>query len=147
MTAQEMWNAFREQCPEAVKKPYDVWCYGDTPDELAELTRNGIKTATASAYPLYELEGQELPEAGAYSVILRADESAVCVICTETVYVVPFREVTAEQAYREGEGDRTLGYWRKVHERFFRKELEDAGLTFSEDMGVVCEEFKVVYTL
>ena len=147
MTAKEMWDAYVQQYPEAAQQSYDAWCYGDAPDELAELTRKGIKTATASAYPIYELEGEALPEDGAYSVILWADESAACIIRTEKVYVVPFREVSAEQAYREGEGDRSLAYWRDVHERFFRAELENTGLTFTEDMGVVCEEFKMVFTL
>lgn len=147
MTAKEMWAAFIALEPEAAQETYDAWCYGDSPDELAELTRNGTKTATASAYPVYELDGEPLPCEGMYSVVLRADESAACVNRTERVYVTPFRNVTEEHAFREGEGDRTLTYWRDVHERFFRKELEMAGLTFTEDMDVVCEEFAVVYTL
>ena len=147
MTAQELWQEFVKQHPEAESCEYDTWSYGDAPDELAELTRAGIKTATASAYPLYELEGEPLPQAGSYSVIQWSDESAACIIRTERVFVVPFREVSEEQALREGEGDRTLDYWRNVHACFFRKELEDAGLTFTEDMGVVCEEFRVVFTI
>lgn len=147
MTAQAMWQEFVKRCPELENCEYDVWSYGDAPDELAKLTRAEIKTATASAHPLYALEGEPLPEAGSYSVIQWSDESAACIIRTERVFVVPFREVSEEQAFREGEGDRTLAYWRDVHERFFRKELEDAGLVFTEDMGVVCEEFRVVFTI
>ena len=147
MTAQQMWELFVKQCPEADRCSYDAWCYGDAPDELAELTKRGIKTATASAYPIYALEGEPLPEEGAYSVILGTDETAVCIIRTERVFVVPFRDVTEEQAFREGEGDRTLSYWRDVHKRFFKKEMSDFGLTFTEDMDVVCEEFEVVFSL
>ena len=139
MTAQEMWNA------SGIRADYEAWAFGDDPDTLAELVRTGVKTATASAYPFYELEGEELPKAGEYSVILDTKDEAVCIICTTRVYVTPYREVTAEQAWKEGEGDRSLDYWRRVHEAFFRKELEEAGLTFTEDMGVVCEEFEVVY--
>ena len=139
MTAQEMWNA------SGIQADYEAWAFGDDPDTLAELVRTGVKTATASAYPFYELEGEELPKAGEYSVILDTKDEAVCIIRTIRVYVTPYREVTAEQAWKEGEGDRSLDYWRRVHEAFFRKELEEAGLTFTEDMGVVCEEFEVVY--
>ena len=39
----------------------------------------------------------------------------------------------------------SLAYWREVHERFFRQEMEEAGLGFDEDMPVVCEEFSCVY--
>ncbi len=147
MTAKEMWAAFAERFPEAAQQPYDAWCYGDAPDELAELTRKGIKTATASAYALYGLEGEPLPKAGEFSIILWSDQSAACIIRTENVYVVPFRDVSENQAYREGEGDRTLACWRTVHERFFRKELEETGLVFTEEMDVVCEEFEVVFPL
>ena len=147
MTAKEMWDRFVEQYPEAAAYEYDAWCYGDASDVLAELTRNGIKTATASAYPIYELENEQLPEAGNYSIVLWSDESAACIIRTENVYITPFRSVSEEQAFREGEGDRSLAYWREVHQRFFQKELEHVGLEFSDDMNVVCEEFRVVYTL
>ena len=139
MTAQEMWNA------SGIQAEYEAWAFGDDPDTLAELVRTGVKTATASAYPFCELEGEELPKAGEYSMILDTKDEAVCIICTTRVYVTPYREVTAEQAWKEGEGDRSLDYWRRVHEAFFRKELEEAGLIFTEDMGVVCEEFEVVY--
>ena len=139
MTAQEMWNA------SGIEAEYEAWAFGDDPDTLAELVRTGVKTATASAYPFYELEGEALPKAGEYSVILDTKDEAVCIIRTTKVYVTPYREVTAEQAWKEGEGDRSLDYWRRVHEAFFRKELEAVGLIFTEDMGVVCEEFEVVY--
>ena len=139
MTAQEMWNA------SGIQAEYEAWAFGDDPDTLAELVRTGVKTATASAYPFYELEGEDLPKAGEYSVILNAKDEAVCIILTTKVYVTPYREVTAEHAWKEGEGDRSLNYWRQVHEAFFRKELEAVGLDFTENMGVVCEEFEVIY--
>ena len=147
MTAQQMWELFVKQNPAAANCTYDAWSYGDAPDELAELTRRGIKSATASAYPIYALEGEPLPEAGDYNVILDSKGSAVCITRTERVFVLPFREVTEVQAFREGEGDRSLDYWREVHRRFFTEELAAYDMEFSEDMGVVCEEFEVVFSL
>lgn len=144
MTHQELWAAYKAVSP-AAGDEYEAWAYGDDPDTLAELTRAGVKTATAGAGPLYELEGEPLPRAGEYSVILNSRDEAVCVIRTTKVYTVPFDQVSAEQAYREGEGDRSLDYWRRVHEDFFRRELAEAGQTFSPEMPVVCEEFEVVY--
>lgn len=146
MTGKEMWDAYVALHPEAADADYEAWCYGsDAADELAELTVSGIKTATASAYPLYELEAEPLPPEGEYNVILRTDETAVCITKTTRVYVVPFRDVSPEHAWREGEGDRSLAYWRKVHEEFFTEEMNAAGLNFTEDMKVVCEEFEVVF--
>lgn len=144
MTHQELWAAYKAVNPEA-GDGYEAWAYGADPDTLAELTRTGVKTATASAGPLYELEGEPLPAPGEYSVVLNSLEEAVCVIRTTRVYTVPFDQVGVEQAWREGEGDRSLAYWRKVHEEFFRAELVQAGLEFSPGMPVVCEEFEVVW--
>lgn len=143
MTAQEMWKVFSEK--EHMEAEYEAWAFGDASDTLAELVLQGIKTATASAYPLYELEGEPLPEAGEYSVILNSEDEAVCVIRTTKVYVEAFHAVSAEHAYKEGEGDRSLAYWRQVHEEFFIKCMTEAGLAFDENMPVVCEEFEVVY--
>lgn len=144
MTAQEMWNAYMKKCG-SEHAEYEAWAFGEDADELAELVVCGKKTATASAYPLYEREREPLPRAGEYSVILDSREQAVCVIRTDRVYVTPFREVSEEHARREGEGDGSLAYWRQVHERFFRQEMKEAGLSFDEDMPVVCEEFSCVY--
>lgn len=144
MTHQELWAAYQAVNPTA-GDDYEAWAYGAEPDTLAELTRAGVKTATASAGPLYTLEGEPLPRAGEYSVILNSRDEAVCIIRTTKVYTVPFDQVSAGQAWREGEGDRSLDYWRQVHEDFFRAELAEAGLRFSRSMPVVCEEFEVVY--
>ncbi len=144
MTHQEMWAAYQAVNPHEDKE-YEAWMYGAEPDLLAELTRTGVKTATASAMVWYDRDGKSMPQAGKYSVILNSRDEAVCVIRTTRVYVIPFHQVSREHAYREGEGDRSLAYWRQVHEDFFRAELEGAGLEFSPDMLVVCEEFEMVF--
>ena len=124
---------------------YEAWAFGDDADKLAELAAQGVKTATSSAYALYKAEGETLPEAGEYSVILDSHDNAVCIIKTTKVYVASFDKVSEAHAYKEGEGDRSLGYWREVHEKFFADCLKEAGLSFSKKMKVVCEEFEVVY--
>ena len=45
----------------------------------------------------------------------------------------------------EGEGDRTLAHWRKVHEIFFRRQFEKEPHKFDETMPLVCQRFEVVY--
>ena len=144
MTADRMWAEFAA-ANGIQDADWEAWAFGDDADALARLTLEGIKTATSSAYPLYALEGEPLPEAGEYSVILDSREEAACVIRTERVAVVPFRDVGADHARREGEGDRSLAYWRQVHEAFFTEALAQAGLVFDEDMPVVCEEFRRVW--
>ena len=139
MTAEELWNK------SGLSGTWEAWAFGEAPDKLAELVVRGIKTATCSAYDLYLLEGEPLPEAGDCSVILDSGDEAVCIIKTLKVYVTEYKNVSPEHAFKEGEGDRSLEYWRLVHESFLKNELASAGLQFDENTKVVCEEFEVVY--
>ena len=54
---------------------------------------------------------------------------------------------SADHAYKEGEGDKSLAYWRQVHEDFFKDCFGEAGLAFTPDSKVVLEEFRKVYPL
>ena len=67
-----------------------------------------MKTATCSAALLYELEQEEYPKEGDYSVILDSTGNAVCIIRTTKVSVLPFDLVSERHAWKEGEGDRSL---------------------------------------
>ncbi len=146
MTGKELWNIFiRENDLHEIANDYEAWAFGTDADKLAHLVAIGTKTATSSAYPLYELKNEPLPLSGAYSVILDSKGNAVCIIKTSKVSIVPFDEVTEDHAYKEGEGDRSLSYWREVHEKFFTKALNRVGLNFTFDINIVCEEFSVVY--
>ena len=139
MTAEELWMK------SGLTGEYSAWAFGDAPDKLADLVKRGIKTATCSAYDLYIAEIEPLPAEGEYSVILDSKEEAVCIIRTTKVYVTDFCNVIALHAYKEGEGDRSLEYWREVHEEFLRHELSELNIPFSETVKVVCEEFELVY--
>ena len=143
MNAQEMWRCYSSEAN--IRSCYHAWAFGDDTDKLAGLVACGIKTATASLQLWYDLEGEPLPNAGEYSIVLDSEENAVCIIRTEKVFVRSFREVDERHAWKEGEGDRSLSYWRETHERYFRKELEDTDRSFDEGIKVVCEEFIKVY--
>ncbi len=144
MTPQTLWNQYKEINPLAGPEP-EAWAFGAAPDLLAELVAKGVKTATASAYDKYVYYEEELPKVGDLDMVLDGQGQAIAVIETTKVTVLPFREVSADHAYKEGEGDRSLAYWRQVHEELFTKWLADIGLTFSPESKVVLEEFQVVY--
>ena len=139
MTAEELWRK------SGFTGTYEAWSFGEASDKLAELVVQEIKTATCSAYDLYQAEGEPIPKVGDYSIILNSDGEAVCIIKTTTVYVTEFNKVSSEHAYKEGEGDRSLDYWREVHINFLTNELASVHQSFDENTKVVCEEFKVVY--
>ena len=142
MNAEEMWQAFPDK---KADDTYLAWQYGCAQDKLAKLTLQGTKTATASSYPVYKAENEPVPAVGDYSIILDSQNQAVCIIQTTQIDIVPFYQVDEEQAYLEGEGDRTLTYWREVHRTFFESEMQSIHQKFTEDMLVVCERFKIVY--
>ena len=139
MNAEEMWAR------SGLTGKWDAWSFGEAPDKLGALVLAGQKTATASAFPLYEQDLEPLPRVGEYSVIMDSKNRALCIIRTTKVYVAPFCEVSPAHAAKEGEGDLSLAYWRQVHRDFFAREMEGAGLAFTEQMPVVCEEFEMVY--
>ncbi|MBQ9299469.1 MAG: ASCH domain-containing protein [Clostridia bacterium] len=139
MNAAEMWKLY------GGTGKYGAWCFGEDPDGLAALVKASRKTATSSAYPVYAMEGEPLPKEGEYSVVMDSQDNAVCVIRNTRVRIVPFDQVTAYHARREGEGDLSLDYWRQVHRAFFSREMQSVHLVFDEKMPVVCEEFEKVY--
>ena len=146
MTAEQLWAEFCLKKNVDINTPYEAYGFGDSDemaDELAELVAKGVKFATASSYDEYVAEDalDELPKPGDYSVILNAKEEAVCIIRDYDVYIRPFKQVSAFHAYAEGEGDRSLIYWRNVHGEFFKECAEESGFLFTEDSKVVCEKF------
>lgn len=146
MTPQEMWNAYKQINP-SIGDEIDAWAFGVEPDLLAELVFKGEKTATASAYDLYAVDNDPLPLEGTFDVVLDSQDQAVCIIEITKVSVQPFHQVSADHAYKEGEGDKSLAYWRQVHEEVFTEWMSEVGLTFTPDSKVVLEEFHKVYPL
>ena len=53
-----------------------------------------------------------------------------------------FDDVDEQFAYDEGEGDRSLAYWREAHKRYFTR----LGL-FKPNIMLWCERFSVEYVI
>ena len=132
---------------EEIKKKYpgaDAWQMGDSPqlaNELADLIKKGIKTASCGSFASYQQE-ESAPRIGSYNIILDGQNVPVCVIRLISMQLVRFCDVTEAFARKEGEGDLSLEYWKKEHQRFFSSEGH-----FSEDMELIAEEFEVVDVL
>jgi uncharacterized protein YhfF len=115
----------------------DRFTFGDSPamaDELAALVLSGVKTATCWAHvhgPLTKVGGRMVMEDGA--------GRPRAVLETIELSIQRFDEVEEAFARDEGEGDRSLAYWRRAHRDFFTREG-----TFAPDMQLYCERFRVV---
>jgi uncharacterized protein YhfF len=124
-----------------------VWSFGDQPamaDELLGLVLDGTKTATASLLWYYEEGGETIPAVGDLSIITDGNGAPRALIRTTQIEIVPYDEVTAEHAFREGEGDRTLDTWRTEHTRFWTRTMPE-GQTLSAATPIVCEGLELLY--
>ena len=103
-------------------------------EELAGLVLAGLKTATCWAAS----EGM-LTEVGKRMVMLDGAGRPRAVIETVELTRRQFDAVDAQFAFDEGEGDRTLDFWRRAHRTYFGRRGQ-----FAEDMDLMCERFRVV---
>jgi uncharacterized protein YhfF len=144
-----LWDAFVATAgSDAASRFYEVFHFDDheeSANELAELVLRGDKRATAGLVWVFEANGRPIPKPGDLSVVTRWDGQPVCVIETTGVEIHPYDEVDAAFAAAEGEGDRSLRFWREAHWRFFSRECQRIGRTPDLRMPVVCERFEVVY--
>ncbi len=110
-----------------------------------DLILRGEKQASCSMEYWYSHEGEALPKVGHLQVVTNWSGNPICIIEITSVSNCKYNEITAEFAALEGEGDKTLAWWRDAHWTFFSLECEELGIQPSEDMLLVLEEFKVVY--
>jgi uncharacterized protein YhfF len=141
------WSTFCDENGIDPDLPYDAFAFGDSAemaDELLGVVLHGPKRATAGLLADYG-EDESLPEVGVHSIVLGGYGRPACVIRTTEVRVLPFREVDAAFAWDEGEGDRSLDYWREAHIGFFTRMCAARGEVFSEEMATVLERFALVW--
>ncbi len=120
----------------------EVGPFGDGPEmaaQLLSLILSGRKRATCWA-----ALGGEAPKDGELTVVTDWAGEAGCVLETVCARKLRFCEVVWEQARKEGE-DEQFSSWRENHIRFFTAEGEREGYSFSEDMEIIFEEFRVVW--
>ena len=113
------------------------FAFGDGPglaDELLDLVLKGVKTATCSTE-----DEPNTSTPGERWIVLDGRGEPRCVIETVEVAYRRYNEVDAAFAHEEGEGDRSLAYWREAHRRYFGRQGK-----FSEDMMLMCERFRLV---
>ncbi len=113
------------------------FAFGDGPalaDELLDLVIKGVKTATCSTE-----DEPNTSTPGERWIVRDGRGEPRCVIESVEVAYRRYNEVDAAFAHEEGEGDRSLAYWREAHRRYFGRQGK-----FSEDMMLMCERFRLV---
>ena len=126
--------------PETIPDAYRglrAFAFGDGPelaDELLDLVMRGVKTATCSTE-----DEPNTSTPGERWIVLDGRGEPRCVIETTEVSYRRFNEVEAAFAFDEGEGDRSLGFWRDAHRSYFTRLGR-----FSDTMMLMCERFRLV---
>lgn len=148
MKVRDFWSSFLSEVGMDENTQYIECFHFELSEKLANdllgLVLSGQKRATASSFYAFENEESRMPQVGDFSIITDWEGNPRGIIETIAVTILPFKEITFEICKREGEDD-TLESWRNSHIRFFTEEGKDLGYTFSEDMPVVFEDFKLVF--
>lgn len=117
-----------------------ILTFGDSAglaDSLAMMVVTGKKVASCGSLQAWHAD-EAKPGPGDFSIVLDGEEKPRCVIRTTGLFLTRFDRVTAEMAMLEGEGDLSLEYWRREHQRFFQAEG-----SFHPEMELVFETFQL----
>ncbi|MCA9765694.1 MAG: ASCH domain-containing protein [Carnobacterium sp.] len=146
-SAEELWENFKLQ-NSTLPNHYDLMTFGDTKDRAnhsAALILEGLKTAKTTLLLEYQRKEKSVPQEGSYSMILDGNNQAIGIVQLLKVSILPFDQVSAELAYEEGEGDRTLTGWQELYQDYFEKQCKEEHWHFSPKIEVVCIQFEFVY--
>jgi uncharacterized protein YhfF len=145
----EMWNAFSRQNSDFRNQPVPESFYfcdnKKDADACALLVVDGVKQATSTSLWWFEKNKHPIPKPGDVYVVTDWAGVAKAVIRTTKVERVPFNEVTPRYARIEGEGDKSLEYWKRTHWDYYSREMQPLGETPTEDMVIICEQFETIW--
>jgi uncharacterized protein YhfF len=144
------WREFQKEYPtyhQVAVPPHYYFCDNKKDaDECAELVRRGIKQATTHSLSGLQINEEKLPTIGDLAIVTDWDGAPKAVIKTIKVELVRFKDITTEYAFIEGEGDKSLPYWKKVHWDYYTRELREHNLKPTPAMELVCEYFETIWS-
>ncbi|MUH37263.1 ASCH domain-containing protein [Zobellia amurskyensis] len=114
-------------------------------NECAALVKKGIKRATSPSLLGLQHLKQPLPKIGDFMIVTNWEGEAQCIVRTTAVKLKPYFSIDEAHARLEGEGDKSLAYWKKVYWDYYTKELTAFNRKPNESMIIVCQEFEKVF--
>ena len=137
MSAQDLWDAYCSATGHSGPLP-DIDQFGDTvelADELLALVLNHTKRATCCL--ARDFSTQARPKPGDHWIITDGAGQAACIIKTTQVELVRICDVTEDFAFLEGEGDKTLAYWKREHDAYFTRQAAREGFTYDDKLSLI----------
>ncbi|MBQ4913577.1 ASCH domain-containing protein [Maribacter sp. MMG018] len=148
-SARNMWGDYLDKHLEDAfhEAPKTMHFYDNEQDanNCADLTKKGIKKAFSSSLLGIQHRKEKLPKIGDFIVITNWEGEAQCIIQLTSVTLRPYFSINESYAEKEGEGDKSLAYWKKVHWEYYTRELGSFGREPRDSMIIVCQEFKKVF--
>ncbi len=148
-SARNMWGDYLDNHLEDAfaEAPRTMHFYDNEKDanECAQLVKNGIKKAISHSLLGLQYRKEPLPKIGDFTVVTDWNGKAQCIVRTTSVKLKPYFSIDGEYAKLEGEGDKSLAFWKKVHWDYFTRELAFFDRVPRDSMIVVCEMVEKVY--
>jgi len=148
-SASAMWGDFLDAHLEYASLPApkaDHFCDNEKDANIcASLVLSGEKSATSHSLLGLQLRKETLPKIGDFLIVTDWEGTAKCIVQTQRVRLVPFFSIREAYAKLEGEGDKSLSYWKKTHWEYYTRELASFNRVPRESMIIVCETFKKVF--
>jgi len=148
-SARNLWGDFLDKHTEfALEKAPQVGYFSDNENDangLVDLVCNDIKRATSHSLLGLQLREEPMPKIGDFFVVTDWEGTAKCLIRTTSVKMMPYFSIHSEHARLEGEGDKSLDYWKKVHWDYYTRELSQFNRRPLESMIIVFERFEKVF--
>ncbi len=144
---QAFWSLFEAETG-LTGTPRAADAFGDDPamqDELCALVLQGTKQATCTLARWFVDDPDGLPKPGDYWIALDGSGTPRAVIRTTQVETKPIRGADAQFAFDEGEGDRSFDHWITEHRKFWQREADREGFTYSDDLDAVFERFELIW--
>lgn len=122
--------------------------FGDTKalaDELVGLVLSGDKRATCELAIWFENHAEKLPQPGDLFIITDGSDVPKCIIRTTKVDLIPVQEVDEQFAFDEGEGDKSLKWWKTAHDAYYERQAAEDEFVYNDSMLCVAERFVLVW--
>lgn len=148
-SARDMWGDFLDTHLEyafAEEPRVTHFCDNEKDSQAClKLVLSGTKRATSHSLLGLQLRKESLPKIGDFTVITDWNGKARCIVRTVGLRLKPFFSIRESYARLEGEGDKSLDYWKKTHWDYYTRELAPFSREPRESMIVVCEVFEKVF--
>ena len=148
-SARNLWGDFLdahlEFASERAPKVIHLYDNQTDADTAADLVCREIKRARTLSLKGMQLRHEKLPKIGDFYVLTDWQGMAKCILRTRSVKLLPYFAIREDHARLEGEGDKSLAHWKKLHWEHLQRELGPLGARVSESTIMVFEAFEMYF--